>query len=250
LEKRSGQRPLLSQTPTGSSSGSLSSQPQRQQKATATEKPAPTLASSAGTAAALTPPDETLPLIQGQGRKRRPPPTAAPQPAMSPPAPIAPVALPQAPLSTPSSPNKRRRASSRSVPVPVPIAAASEVSFLPQPASPVLLQQQQQQQQQQALATALSGALPFLEEVVEAIKARAAPRWRELALDLFFREHADEELDLQVKISENVLSNETKAMVFCKMPDRVRQHWVGKFREMHQMNKSTANSSGPAAATT
>lgn len=83
--------------------------------------------------------------------------------------------------------------------------------------------------------------LPLLEEVLETLKTRAAPpRWREQALDIFFREFSGEELDLQVKISENVLSNnENKAMVFCKMPPLVRQHWVGKFREMHQLNKTS-----------
>ena len=81
--------------------------------------------------------------------------------------------------------------------------------------------------------------VPLLEEMVEALKHRAAPRWREQALEIFFRDFAGEELDLQVKISENVLSNEHKAMVFCKMPLRVRQHWVGQFREMHQLNKTT-----------
>jgi predicted rRNA methylase YqxC with S4 and FtsJ domains len=77
----------------------------------------------------------------------------------------------------------------------------------------------------------------MLVELLEAVKARAVgPRWREEALDLFFRDFSTEDLDLQIKISENVLSNENKAMVFCKMPFRVRQHWVKRFREMHHKN--------------
>lgn len=78
----------------------------------------------------------------------------------------------------------------------------------------------------------------IVEELLEALKTRGAPRWREQALDIFFGDFSNEELDLQVKISENVLSNEHKAMVFCKMPEGVRQHWVSKFREMHQLNKT------------
>jgi hypothetical protein len=87
--------------------------------------------------------------------------------------------------------------------------------------------------------TASSAQLPLIEELLEALRTRAAPRWREQALDIFFQEFSEEELDLQVKISENVLSIENKAMVFCKMPRNVRQHWVGKFREMHQLNKTS-----------
>lgn len=73
----------------------------------------------------------------------------------------------------------------------------------------------------------------LLEELVDVFKTRSAPRWREEALDIFFRDFADEELDFQVKISENLLSNEDKAMVFCKMPLRVRQHWIHRLRELH-----------------
>lgn len=73
-----------------------------------------------------------------------------------------------------------------------------------------------------------------LEDIVGVLRAGAQmAQWREQALDMFFRDFADEDLDLQVKISESVLSNEGKAMVFCKMPVQVRQHWVRRLREMH-----------------
>ena len=74
---------------------------------------------------------------------------------------------------------------------------------------------------------------PLVEELVDALTARATPKWREDALDLFFHEFAAEELDLQVKISENILCHETKAMIFCKMPGQVRRHWVSRLRELH-----------------
>jgi len=40
-------------------------------------------------------------------------------------------------------------------------------------------------------------------------------------------------MDLQLKIAEKVLTDENKAMVFCKMPGDLRNHWVRRLREMH-----------------
>lgn len=57
--------------------------------------------------------------------------------------------------------------------------------------------------------------------------------WQEVALDVFFRDFADQDLDLQIKISETVLCNEHRALVFCKMPLRFRQHWVKRLAEAH-----------------
>jgi hypothetical protein len=54
--------------------------------------------------------------------------------------------------------------------------------------------------------------------------------WREEAVDLLFKDFADEDADLKINISENVLSDEHKAMVFCKMPLHLRQHWIKKLR--------------------
>ncbi|KAL2015079.1 hypothetical protein VTK56DRAFT_6329 [Thermocarpiscus australiensis] len=60
----------------------------------------------------------------------------------------------------------------------------------------------------------------------------APPGWQEQALDIFFRDFAGEEMDLQLKIAEKVLAaDEGKAMVFCKMPDALRRHWVKRLRE-------------------
>ncbi|RDA92666.1 hypothetical protein CP533_3731 [Ophiocordyceps camponoti-saundersi (nom. inval.)] len=70
-------------------------------------------------------------------------------------------------------------------------------------------------------------------EESDTAKGRPGLRWQEMALDLFFREFADQDLDLQIKISESVLRDEHRALVFCKMPWRVRQHWIGKFTEAH-----------------
>jgi hypothetical protein len=52
-------------------------------------------------------------------------------------------------------------------------------------------------------------------------------------MDMFFRDFVAEDMDLQLKIAEKVLTDENKAMVFCKMPDVLRRHWVKRLREVH-----------------
>ncbi|KAJ2957776.1 hypothetical protein NQ176_g11224 [Zarea fungicola] len=54
--------------------------------------------------------------------------------------------------------------------------------------------------------------------------------WSERAVDLFYRDFSLEDLDLQVKIPHDLLSHEHTAMVFCKMPAIVREHWVRSLR--------------------
>ncbi|KAL1849962.1 hypothetical protein VTK73DRAFT_9753 [Phialemonium thermophilum] len=114
----------------------------------------------------------------------------------------------------------------------------------PAPAAQAVPPQQQQQQQhhpQQQLIppqqphqqqqTYDGGALAALAEALRSAKSR--PGWPEQALDLFFREFADEDMDLQIKIAEKALTDENKAMVFCKMPMVLRKHWVKRLREVH-----------------
>ncbi|KAI1077994.1 Myb/SANT-like DNA-binding domain-containing protein [Whalleya microplaca] len=72
--------------------------------------------------------------------------------------------------------------------------------------------------------------------LAEALKARVPPRWPEQAVEIFFREFADEDLDLQLKIAEKALTDENKAMVFIKMTPTLRRHWVGRLREVHMRN--------------
>jgi hypothetical protein len=203
-------RPTLSQTPTGSSSGSLAAG--TMQVPAINPNLLPTPMGPSASASALTPPDETPGKNQNhnQARKHRQGNTGGSGDAIESPG------VPD--TSAAFSPNKRRRMSSRDMQHgSMNTAAQGIVGAIGSPAVAQV-------------------ATPLLEEILEAMKTRAPPRWREQALDLFFRDFAAEEYDLQVKISENVLSNEHKAMVFCKMPERVRQHWVSKFREMHQLN--------------
>lgn len=220
-QQQQQQRPLLSQTPTGSSSGSMVT-PHLEGAPVSSVIPSQTVSTT--NSSALTPPDEILPQAnqnqnsnQTQARKRRQNGASTGADAV-----ISPPLTSAAPgaSSSASSPQKRRRTSRNgSVTTSAPVVASSSNA---------------------AHTSGSNMQIGFVEDLLDAMKSRAAPRWREQALDIFFRDFAAEEYDLQVKISENVLSNEHKALVFCKMPDRVRQHWVSKFREMHQLNnKST-----------
>ncbi|KOS21972.1 hypothetical protein ESCO_002092 [Escovopsis weberi] len=70
-----------------------------------------------------------------------------------------------------------------------------------------------------------------LDEVVDLVKARGLRQWREEAVDLFFKDFSDETPDAQLKVTETILSDEHKAMLFCKMPLKLRQHWVSRLCE-------------------
>lgn len=169
---------------------------------------------TAGQASALTPPEESVP----QGRKR-PPPMTALQSAGDFAQATSGAVLPQPAL--PSSPEKRRRLSSRdeasaSTSAPTPLLGSSVLPTTgPRPARP---------------ETQAAGLQSILEELIYLSKASRARLWREEAVDLLFKDFGDEDADLQIKISENVFSDEHKAMVFCKMPVPLRQHWVKKHR--------------------
>lgn len=91
-----------------------------------------------------------------------------------------------------------------------------------------------------AIATNATSTLPetlqLLSEALRGIAPRGSkpnPGWQEQAMDTFFRDFAAEDMDLQLKIAEKVLTDENKAMVFCKMPDVLRRHWVKRLREVH-----------------
>ncbi|KAJ4174724.1 hypothetical protein NW754_005145 [Fusarium falciforme] len=200
-------RPVLTQTPTTSSTGST------QQRPTSTTIPprgAPTV-----NASALTPPDETI----TQSRKRQLPTTSTPATFESPPASNMPLG------QAPESPGKRRRTSSNDG------SRALTSTMLNSSMLPLAVRDGPSVASPSQTDSQLLSHAPVIEELVEAVRSRSSLRWQEEALDVFFRDFADEDLDLQVKISESVLINECKAMVFCKMPGRVRQHWVRRFKE-------------------
>jgi hypothetical protein len=62
------------------------------------------------------------------------------------------------------------------------------------------------------------------------------PNWPQQAMEVFFRDFGDEEMDLQIKIGEKVLCDNNKAMMFCMMPEDLRRHWVKRLRELHNLN--------------
>lgn len=69
----------------------------------------------------------------------------------------------------------------------------------------------------------------------------AAPNWPQQAMDVFFRDFGDEEMDLQIKIGEKVLCDNNKAMMFCMMPEDLRRHWVKRLRELHNLNGGSSS---------
>jgi len=79
--------------------------------------------------------------------------------------------------------------------------------------------------------SALVNQAALLAEALRGAKLRNG--WSEQALEIFFREFSEEDMDLQLKIAEKVLTDDNKAMVFCKMTDQLRNHWVRRLREMH-----------------
>ena len=202
-----GSRPSLSDASTRSSSSSI---PQRE-FAPMTLPPR----SSLGPSSALTPPDETVPMAHSKQSLNN---LQTKQSAFA--------NTPGTSHRTSNAPEKRRRTSSRGASMP-----ESSISTLSAPVTRTVTGAAASSVPH--LDSALGNGNPLVEELVDVLKSRAMPRWREEALDIFFRDFPDEDLDLQVKISENILTHENKAMVFCKMPIRVRQHWVSRLREMH-----------------
>lgn len=91
------------------------------------------------------------------------------------------------------------------------------------------------------LASSSSGNQDGINSLAEALRqAKGRPGWSEQALDVFFRDFAEEDMDLQIKIAEKALAaDENKAMVFCKMPVVLRKHWVKRLREVHQGHSRT-----------
>ncbi|KAI0114387.1 Myb/SANT-like DNA-binding domain-containing protein [Nemania sp. FL0031] len=190
--------------------------PTTQQLATAAttqplQRPAPTTTipprpSAVSNTTALTPPDETTPNTLSRKRPH--------------------------PDSTPGNSERRRGRPSRFAPsfynqhsasgaASTPAAATSSVNIT-RAASPPTTTPEIVENSILALA--------------EALKARAVPRWPEQAVEILFREFADEDLDLQLKIAEKALTDDNKAMVFVKMTPVLRRHWVSRLREVHMRN--------------
>ncbi|KAK1773077.1 hypothetical protein QBC45DRAFT_111926 [Copromyces sp. CBS 386.78] len=75
--------------------------------------------------------------------------------------------------------------------------------------------------------------LPTAEEVAEVRFSKPRLSWAEQAVEIFFRDFTQEDMDFQLKVAEKALTDENKAMVFCKMPSHLRKHWIKRLREAH-----------------
>ncbi|KAK8010134.1 hypothetical protein PG990_009099 [Apiospora arundinis] len=80
------------------------------------------------------------------------------------------------------------------------------------------------------------GLLALADALRSSSRERHAPKWSEQAMEIFFRDFADEDPDLQLKIAEKALTDENKALVFAKSTPELRRHWVGRLREVHMRN--------------
>ncbi|CAK7217586.1 hypothetical protein SBRCBS47491_003209 [Sporothrix bragantina] len=70
-----------------------------------------------------------------------------------------------------------------------------------------------------------------LSKYASAATLASTTRWPEQAMEIFFQEFADEDMDLQLRIAEKILTDTSKAVMFCKMPATLRKHWVKRLRE-------------------
>lgn len=202
--------PVTTYNQTPSQNPSQSMQPPTQQLPTPTTQPLQRTASATLTAAsgasALTPPEETTPNTQ---LRKRPHPDATPGTERR--------------RGRPSrfTPNFYNQHSATSIPS---APAAAPTSSNPTPPTP---------------PTSIPSGLVEngILSLAEALKARAAPRWPEQAVEILFREFTDEDPDLQLKIAEKALTDDNKAMVFVKMTPALRRHWVSRLREVHMRNQ-------------
>ncbi|EFW99192.1 hypothetical protein CMQ_5613 [Grosmannia clavigera kw1407] len=85
-------------------------------------------------------------------------------------------------------------------------------------------------------ASRIDGIAGLLSDVLtkyaSATSLASTTRWPEQALEIFFQEFADEDMDLQLRIAEKILTDTSKAVMFCKMPSTLRKHWVKRLREV------------------
>ncbi|KAI0134832.1 Myb/SANT-like DNA-binding domain-containing protein [Daldinia grandis] len=156
---------------------------------------------------ALTPPDEHVPSTQAQKRPNPNPNPNYPEKRRGRPSRFSSNFYTQQSTNTPSSSSAAPRAASPSAPLGL------HSSF-----------------------TSTNLVEDGILSLAEALKTRSPPKWSEQAVEIFFREFAEEDADLQLKIAEKALTDENKAMVFVKMTPVLRRHWVGRLREVHMRN--------------
>ncbi|WQF80865.1 Putative Myb/SANT-like domain-containing protein [Colletotrichum destructivum] len=186
--------------------------PPPQQRPTSTAIPPRT--HIAGTSA-LTPPEETA-----TGRKRFPQQTPTSDSGGGGKAPTAPMGPPTQPAE------KRRRVSGYTNPAHA--SGSNALSSHGNDASSASMASAGKQLMEDGLI-----------KIADALRGRSPPRWPEQAIDIFFRDFSDEDMDLQLKIAEKALADDNKAMIFCKMSPALRKHWVKRLRELHNNSRNT-----------
>ncbi|KAG5920389.1 hypothetical protein E4U42_006208 [Claviceps africana] len=109
-----------------------------------------------------------------------------------------------------SSPEKRQRTSSVGCSVaPIPASSGNLPCDTTASQTPPVTAMTRNSSQAPAQLGGLSSA---------AVRPSHVSKWCELALEQFFTDFADESMDLQIRIAENVLIHENKALIYCKMP--------------------------------
>ncbi|KAI0403808.1 Myb/SANT-like DNA-binding domain-containing protein [Xylaria palmicola] len=208
---------------------------QAHQRPTSTAVP-PHPPASASTSA-LTPPEETTPNTQSRKRPHTDstPGNAIPERRRGRPSRFAPSFYTQ--QSTPGGPSASTGTASSSSATNPAAAAANPAAAPSQPAAP---------SSSSLLPAGLleTGLLSLAETLRAAACAAPQPRWPEQAVELLFREFADEDPDLQLKIAEKALTDDNKAMVFVKMTPALRRHWVGRLRDVHMRSNNPAGGGG------
>jgi hypothetical protein len=152
--------------------------------------------------------------------------------------------------ATTASPNKRQRTSTTAVPPSVSdsfsvgtTAQFNTVSLTGSTSGPALLPSTNTAPVASTAAgtasASMSANLPAssmslvngIVGLADVLRVQRTPSWKEQAVELFFREFGDEDVDLQIKIAEKVLGvDEDRAMVFMKMSTELRKRWVARAR--------------------
>ncbi|PSS00682.1 Myb/SANT-like DNA-binding domain-domain-containing protein [Coniella lustricola] len=101
---------------------------------------------------------------------------------------------------------------------------------------------QQPQQPQQQAQPPVATAAPPSSSYQHATTPSTIVRWQEQAMETFFRDFAEEDADLQIRIGEKVLCDSHKAMMFCQMSEQLRRHWVRRLRELHNRHDTSSTS--------
>jgi hypothetical protein len=143
---------------------------------------------------------------------------------------------PAAADKTPAAPRQQRTNSGFTDPTmanPAGTTAAPTPSSTSAPAAPTPASAPANAATGSAAPGPAEGGVLALAEALRLAARTTGPRWQEQAMEIFFRDFGDEDMDLQLKIAEKALTDENKALVFCKMPVALRRHWIKRLREVN-----------------